>query len=531
MGRSINEFTDIINTIEVAENSVLKEIKFIDSCGDTIKYSIKTLYQFKGMYGNLAIINNRSLNKEYLIDMESLQKMIEMGYIDNAMMTSGNYIKYHSKLAKFSGAHKFEVDNIQSQTAAKSEVNRLINRFGYLIKVDHELEYRAIHRLDKVGVAFSLGKSVTAVELENKFEHMIVSLAKFEKMTDAEGSKDNFSPRSEAQNFTRALPYAEITKEEYDRLSYILNSYDLGHFTVHECGKYYRTSMRYVTLEMAKEIYGIDKVYFAIPNPEKFIMKSHFESAIRCPNHLDFTEYSENNYTLVKCIGLDREKIIDLLLSNYEYFKSKEYKEKYKNIIEWINYMTEMETAEANKKYNELRDIILDKLKSGASQDDILDYVNKENTLLCIRDIQVSNAYELLKYESTFLNNSPTRAIKQQGHKLSFEELCDFFDISYTNTPEDTNTPSILELKTVDLNDHDNSCIKLIRDTCGIVRIKLMERKSGFDLTSDILNVSYKEWLENKIDYDEIVRSLIRKFLMGRNTSYSVDDIIQELKV
>ena len=58
-----------------------------------------------------------------------------------------------------------------------------------------------------------------------------------------------------------------------------------------------------------------------------------------------------------------------------------------------------------------------------------------------------------------------------------------------------------------------------------------MERKSGFDLTSDILNVSYKEWLENKIDYDEIVRSLIRKFLMGRNTSYSVDDIIQELKV
>ena len=527
-----------LDMIQVKDNSEIGTLKFVDDNKNPVKYYLKEIYLIGNKTYPNYVIANDLLNTEVLVDSESLIELHDRGYIDNIIISEDNKIRLHNKSIKANNSKEFKkFPNISDEKSLEILKDNLEQRFVYITHVDKMPKCIAVHRLEKIGLAYDLGKNVAAVELKNKYDHMFMDIGEFEYWSDNKNNLNNICPRDDRNNFNIVLNWQRLSEEEYEKLSKTLQSNELSKFNHHANGAYYTSVIRDLHIEVAKYVYGLDNVYFLIPKPEKFsTSKKDFENSIwcisnRCGNTFDF-----NKYDIIKCVNFNRCRAKDLLMANYELLKDGKYLSEYESISSWLIHNMHKEDEEGKAR---LKEAVEEMIMSGKSTEYIVEKVNCR----VLPTIHAEDAREFNIEISKLYNNYPEAEYNSKKARLAtFEGICDFLDISYprsmineenTETVEE-NTETVEEpdldiLVDIEIHDKYKSHIRLVRNIYKYVKLAFFEEVTSESIKIDGISIEYRDWIN--MNYEtHIFEKYIDRFLRGRDSSYTCNEILEKLK-
>ena len=523
------------NRMKVCNNSSAKVIETSDSDGKPIIYSILYLYKF-GKNHEMCEIESKNRQYRALITIDSTKKLINRGYIDNAVLTSNNTIRHHkNKIADLKCIPDFEEVNLKGTGPLYDEaLDMLEKKFVYVINIDTDVKNISRQRLMPCGMIFDITGHPMAVITENEFEHKVIEINKFCEMATLQYNEGNFSPRSEARNSFRVLPYVRFEIEEYDRLLSKLGESALRNIKKLKSLNDYTLKVELITPKIAFEKFK-GEVYYAIPNPEAFDDKNYFESSLRGAYELPKTVFEKGRYTVTK-IDVSGIESVNILLNDYETLHTGKYHENYRSITQYlINRLGEKQREAEYQLERSLAEIAY-KAEHGV---DVTDIFNALHLMILDDTLEVTEDEANAICERIASRSIDKDFMDKYMRLATLNEALELFDI-----------PPIEPNKYAKENMIKSSSFCVDTDVCidiayisdnGSIRVEI--RREGDKVYARLINenthddiiikdsvTTYDDFINNGIDKTLLVEPL-KRITRSVRSSISIEDILKELRI
>lgn len=550
--RNIESIFSLMNNKLIRENnSVLEYLKFKDNKDNPIYYSLINLYKVDSLH-ICGVIKNNSNGKRCLIDADSIRKLTLLGYIDNVVITNANTIRHHpNKVKLYPNISDYTDVKINTQSSEFDDmVDALANEFKYICVVDDKnIECISWLRLEPFGLIFDLSGNIAALLAKDEFKEYTIELKEFKRMYRFEYNLGHFSPRSTSSNFSRILSYVRLSLDEYNRIKSKIGEYHLRNFKLHKSEEYYTGAVEKITVDLAEELFSLDNLYYAIPNPEQFRSKLDFESSLHHAAYMGSTQFNDTRYTVVGLDGVYTNRAKNLLLKRFNSLKTGEYLNDYKNIADYINSVI------GNDKEEEY-DWIVSNLRRFASlynngeytDDMMVELGLKVTDTSLIGDIDENEEYVLDKILTEQADNS---LVDQTMHTPSLAEALDIFGIYIQLNTENVDNHEKIKLeanneleasnKVDNSNENMNICIDMVNLTDDAsVRVEVRIEDSSTicvyivvddenAVRIDASEQSYTSYIRNGVNIEAIKKPIKRTLAILNKKFNDIDTILNAL--
>ncbi|MBO5388715.1 MAG: hypothetical protein J6A59_11345 [Lachnospiraceae bacterium] len=540
-----NVFLKMGDKLTRENNSELKLISFKEK-DKPIEYYLDTLYKIDGVH-IFGIIRRVSDDKRYLIDDNSIRRLGVLGYINNVVITTtNNTIRHHLNKVKAIDDIKDYTDVHINTVKNEHEFNKLVEEleeeFKYICVVDDkDIECISWLRLEPFGLIFDLSGNIAAILAKDEFNEYTIELKEFKRMYRPEYNLGHFSPRSLAPNFSRILSYKRLSIDEYNRIYHKLGEYHLRNFKLHESKAYYTGPTEKITTDLAEEIFSLDNLYYAIPNPEKFKSKLDFESSMHHAAYMGNTLFNTERYTVVSLDGVYTNRVKNLLLKRFDELKTGIYLNSHKDIADYVDNIIGHDKEE---EY----DWIVSRLEKFAELYNLGEYEDKMMKELGLKVANIDSICDIDEREEYVLDKiinekADISLVNQAMHTPSLAEALDIFGLDIQlNEIDSNNKLSTVEDDTNSITSNNvTTCIDVINITDdSSVRLEVRSEDNGNvciyividnkeNIRIDASEQSYIDYIKNGMNDEVIKKPLKRTLAILHKSINNIDAILDEL--